>query len=188
MNSKLLVRRGILFAGLALLSVAVYLFARQLPDVSPDAVSSLGGAIVGALIAASVQSWTGVQDRRNQLRIAALDQRLAAHQKAFALWRRLVSHAHDEDTISGVVMECQEWWDNNCLYLDPRSREAFRYAYMCAHNHKSFKQDRSNVELVKKNWADILAAGEALVEGVAMPTIGDLEGEYIDKDGTIKKY
>ena len=58
---------------------------------------------------------------------------------------------------------------------------------MCAHNHNSFKQDRTNPQLVKNSWADITAAGKALVEGVAMPGIGELEGEYIDKDGKVKK-
>ncbi|MDR4510052.1 MAG: hypothetical protein MRJ65_17760 [Candidatus Brocadiaceae bacterium] len=88
---------------------------------------------------------------RHQLRIAALDRRLQAHQEAFELWRKLISNVHNND-IGNVVIECQDWWDKNCLYLSPKAREAFNYAYHCAHIHRSFLHDRTSLDLVKKNW------------------------------------
>src|SRR5438093_1995517 len=43
---------------------------------------------------------------QHQLRLAAADRRLEAHQEAFTLWAKLVSHTH-QDSISAVVAECQ---------------------------------------------------------------------------------
>ena len=41
---------------------------------------------------------------RNQLRMAALDKRLQAHQEAFALWRKLTGRSAQP---ADVIMECQ---------------------------------------------------------------------------------
>ena len=43
-----------------------------------------------------------------QLRLAAVEKRMAAHQEAFALWRRLIASAYD-DSLNPVVIECQDW-------------------------------------------------------------------------------
>jgi len=60
---------------------------------------------------------------RNQLRVASIDQRLRAHQEAFTLWRRLYGAVQQGD-IGQIVQECQHWWDNNCLYLEPEAARA----------------------------------------------------------------
>ncbi len=60
---------------------------------------------------------------KNQLRLAALDKRLQAHQEAFTLWRELFSAIHSPD-IGKAVINCQEWWGKNCIYLEPEVREA----------------------------------------------------------------
>jgi hypothetical protein len=59
---------------------------------------------------------------RGQLRLAAAEQRLRAHQEAFRLWRKLASNMH-EQAIFETVRECQEWWNSNCLYLSAGARE-----------------------------------------------------------------
>lgn len=176
-----------LFISAVLAFLVALLVVRNLSDISAGALSAILGVIVGGVIAASTQIWNSGKERHTQLRLAAVDRRLEAHQEAFALWRKLVSNVHDEEKGNDVVMECQNWWDKNCLYLTSQAREAFRWAYMCAHNHNSFKQDRSNPELIKSNWEDIMRAGSVIVEGSSLPSIGDTEAEYIGADGKIKK-
>ena len=68
----------------------------------------------------------------HQLRLAALDQRLKAHQEAYALWWRLMGVVHDKESIDEVIMECQDWWVNNNLYLEAEARQAFSIAYHSA--------------------------------------------------------
>ena len=111
---------------------------------------------------------------RHQLRMAAIEKRLEVHQHAFTLWRRLLSTVHSEE-VNAVVTECQYWWDRNCLYLNPQAREAFNGAFFAAHMHKGLLQDRSNRKAVQENWAVIMRAGELIVSGVELPTLGERE-------------
>jgi len=92
------------------------------------------------------------------------ERRLEAHQQAHALWRELLANVHNEDSIGEIVLKCQSWWENNCLYLEPKARESFRRSFMCALDHSHFVKNRTNPELVKQNWADIMAAGKAIQE------------------------
>ncbi len=118
---------------------------------------------------------------KQQLKLAAIEKRLEAHQKAYSLWRNLVSKVHKSDEIAQVVLECQDWWINNCLYLSPAARESFRKSIFCAANHKDFLQDRSNIKLIKENWADIMAAGTDIVRAAGLPPIGDDEIKFLDE-------
>jgi hypothetical protein len=119
---------------------------------------------------------------RHQLRLAALDRRLQAHQEAFTLWRKLLSKAHKADEIGNFVMDCQDWWDKNCLYLSPEARLAFRTAYQSAFDHKDFLTDKSNTELIRENWKRIEYAGNAIVQGAELPPLGDQESESLKSE------
>ena len=119
---------------------------------------------------------------RQQLRLAAVDKRLQAHQEAFSLWRKLVTSVHHE-SIGEVVLDCQKWWDNNCLYLGQEAREAFNTAFHCAFNHGDFLRDRSNGPAVKDNWKNIIGAGQAIVKGAELPSLGEKEAEIIQDKG-----
>jgi hypothetical protein len=172
------------WGGLLVLGVAAFFFAQHLPAISADALASLGGVVVGALITVASQHWSGELERKHQLRLAAADRRLEAHQQAYALWRKLIATVHDEKEIHNVVRECQQWWDNNCLYLSPDARRRFRFAYVCAASHNDYVKDRSNPKLVTENWVNITDAGEAIVKGVELPTLGEDEATTIEKKNT----
>jgi hypothetical protein len=121
---------------------------------------------------------------KQQLRMAAVEKRLEAHQHAYMLWRRLRSNLHSDD-INSIVLECQEWWQGNCLYLEPAAREAFRLAYCFAGDHRSLLARGSGVSGadVRENYEIIMRAGEALVSGVELPTLGEREVENIMDKG-----
>src|SRR4051812_8238761 len=110
--------------------------------------------------------------REHQLRLAALDRRLETHQQAFTLWRKLKSHIYGEN-IGEVVMECQTWWNANCLYLDPDAREAFVRAYLAASLHKDLLAGNTPAEDIKENWEKIEHAGAAIETGASLPPIKD---------------
>lgn len=116
---------------------------------------------------------------RHQLRLAALDRRLQAHQEAFTLWRKLLSKVHSDD-VADAAMECQVWWNENCIYLDSEARIAFRTAYHAAFNLKDFLADkRSNLKLIEENMKRIKDAGEAIVRGAELPSLGEKESEIL---------
>ena len=110
---------------------------------------------------------------KNQLKLAAIDKRLEVHQEGFSLWHELLSKAHRAD-VGDCVMRCQVWWVSNCLYLEPKAREAFSVAYHAASSHRTFLES-GEIELVKQNWAAIMNAGQIIVEAVKLPRLTDAE-------------
>lgn len=125
-----------------------------------------------------------LEDRRgkNQLRLAALDRRLEAHQQAYGLWRKVIRTVHHEDAAQ-TVFECQEWWDKNCLYLSEEARDAFQRSYSAAFHHTSYTRanprDAAALKLINDNWETIQRAGEVIVKAAALPPI-PMENEQIE--------
>src|SRR5688572_29592458 len=148
--------------------------------ISSDALLSLISAIIGGLIATSSQAWVSAQDRENQLRLAAIDKRLETHQQAYSLWRKLIGSMGDRKKLESVILECQDWWNNNCLYLEPKSRKAFYDAYSNAHLHLALKGS-NDASAIQAYMESISIAGKIIVEGITLPTIGENEKEFIKK-------
>lgn len=116
----------------------------------------------------------------NQLRVAALDTRLQKAQQAFALWRKLFKSTHSSQCAT-VVLECQSWWEENCLYLEPLAREAFSAAYTAASMHQNLLEIRSDAEAVKANFSKIKLAGEVIVKSVSLPGLTREEQVELDR-------
>jgi hypothetical protein len=173
---------GVLLIIIALLILIGY----KAFGISSDALLSLISAVIGGLIATSSQAWVSAQDRQNQLRLAAIDRRLEVHQQAYTLWRRLLANLGNEKNLGDVVLECQAWWEKNCLYLDPNARQIFVRAYLSAGSHAVMVLSR-DTNLIEKNYQAIIDAGPAIVAGVSLPSIGEFENKTIDADKTKKK-
>ncbi|HCH6572402.1 TPA: hypothetical protein NK433_005017 [Vibrio parahaemolyticus] len=118
----------------------------------------------------------------NQLRVVAPERRLQAHQEAFALWRKMLSSLHSNERVN-VVMECQDWYNQNCLYLSAKSREAFSVAYGALAIHNDLLQDRTQPESVKRNYLEITNAGSIIVQSVELPALSADVRYAVKKDG-----
>lgn len=125
------------------------------------------GTILGIAISAGISWYIARKEQNNRFRLAALDKRLDKHQEAYALWIRLLTNLFNEKELNGVVIECQNWYDNNCLFLDGPSRTAFKQAYVLAHGHKHYTQS-----MQEESYNKILTAGRLLEIGVDLPAIG----------------
>jgi len=79
--------------------------------------------------------------------------------------------------INDVVAQCQEWWEHNCLYLSGEARSAFLEAYLSAHDHATSFAMHQDAHLVREAWNNVRQAGEAIVRGIYLPTVGDSEGK-----------
>jgi hypothetical protein len=164
-------------AGLLLVIAALLVLVSRVFQISSDALLSLISAIIGGLIATSSQAWVSAQDRQNQLRLAAIEKRLTAHQEAYALWRKLVFATIEHEDLSTHTLTCETWWNNNCLYLDPNSRKAFFDSYMGA-SHRSSILRRNDADAGMKNYNIIERAGTAIVAGISLPTIREKESKF----------
>lgn len=76
---------------------------------------------------------------RHQLKTAALDKRLQAHQEAFSYWARMNKTPYGEE-FKNLHVECSNWWDENCLYLDPSVRSEFLSSITAMNQHHLFIQ------------------------------------------------
>lgn len=146
-----------------------------------DIISSLIG-LVGVGIGAFITLIISKRDRINQLRLAALEKRLETHQEAYTLWANLFQKINDEksEELNEQIRICDDWWHKKCLYLDPKSREAFKEALSLANYYKFMYQNDSKKkeEIFKK----IYIVRELLVKGVGLPSLGEREGTEIKNE------
>lgn len=120
---------------------------------------------------------------RHQLRLAALDKRLETHQEAYSLWHQLRLSLHTESKCTELVIKCQDWWRDHCLFLDAEARHAFLAAYHAAARHgdvvahwRSLPDETEERILAKtavEENRDVLdRAGPIIVQGVELPSLG----------------
>jgi hypothetical protein len=111
---------------------------------------------------------------KSQLRLAAAEKRLEAHQRAFTLWRKLITSAHGPEQ-GKAVDECQRWWEEHCIYLSPGAREAFSDAYWAVCRHPALLRDQGKQKDVTDNWDKLMKAGNKILEGAELPALGERE-------------
>lgn len=109
------------------------------------------------------------------MRMAVIERRFQAHQEAYSLWLKLFQGIHDEDNAKRVL-ECQTWWEQNNLYLEPEVRRTFKTACFAAHMHRALLVGArgGDSEQVTKNWKRLEIVGETIEKAVNLPSIGDL--------------
>jgi hypothetical protein len=93
-------------------------------------VAALVGTLVGALIHPLSAIFISYKNRKQQLSLAALDSRLDAHQKAYNICNTLKREwTAKNDKRDNVRKNFINFWDNNCLYLGAKSRDALWKTY-----------------------------------------------------------
>jgi hypothetical protein len=114
----------------------------------------------------------------HELRFAAVNRRLQAHQEAFSRWRKLIANIHKE-SIGAVAVECQTWWNDNALYLEPEVRNAFNRAYFAALDHRALldsgREARTDHKPSEDNMQLVLTLGDVIMRAVALPSLTEQE-------------
>lgn len=136
-----------------------------------DPITTAVLALLGVLAGWLVTIQTARATRKELLRLAAIEKRLAAHQEAYALWSRLLSALHNETRLQEAAEKCQAWWEKNCLYLDPKSRRAFRDGTVDAVLYHDLKGEHDSREAFNR----LRAVLDLLVAGAGLPVIGEHE-------------
>jgi hypothetical protein len=117
----------------------------------------------------------------NRLKMAALDKRLEAYQQAYTLWLKLRRSVHNREKNIDTVIKCQDWWDENCLYLDMESRKAFLSSTHAVALHPDLTGGQATRDEVEENWEYINKCGEILIKGSGLPSFGENELKEIDE-------
>lgn len=78
-------------------------------------------------------------ERRDKFKLAALDERLRASQRAYAIWREMGRTLHSSPEIKAEVMtRFSSFWDADCLYLSNASREGIWKAMGAYSNYEIY--------------------------------------------------
>lgn len=113
---------------------------------------------------------------RHQLRMAALDKRLQAHQEAFTYWRKLTTGSEDSGS---AVLACQSWWEANCLYLEPSVRQAFLVAFTNEQMRSQFVRAGASSEYITNAWEKVMAFPPILFEAIHLPALSEVEAKSL---------
>lgn len=116
---------------------------------------------------------------KHQMKLVAMERRLQAHQEAFSLWRKMLTSLHIKN-YGEVALECQDWYNNNCLYLDTESRGAFLEAYSSLNLYGELISQRANSDTISRVMSKIVAAGDFIVEGAELPSLGKDESKLVE--------
>lgn len=117
------------------------------------------------------------QRAAGQLRLAVAERRFEKHQEAHTLWLRLVGNVYTPN-IGDIIVECNKWWLENSLYLDPDARLAFKRSYHCAADHMGLlegERNEDNRQLIQENWRIINDAGPKIADAVNLPRLDVFE-------------
>lgn len=109
---------------------------------------------------------------KHSLRMAAIEKRLAAHQEAFCLWRKLNGALNDEIRLADLVFECDKWWGENSLYLEPEARQAFLDAWVSAKDLHNYKE-ANEIDLVRDCYNKLNNAGNIITTTVELPQLNE---------------
>ena len=145
--------------------------------------------IVGSGISATASWLAAKENRKQQWRIAAIDKRLEVHQPAYALCTRIAAIAWSGN-IGEVVIEGEKWRQDNCMYLDATSRNAFKICLFSVMHHGDLldvprPRDEETNKKIKENWQKKMKPGRTQPADVTMPHLGIGKGsfEHISEQG-----
>jgi hypothetical protein len=141
------------------------------------AISSFLSAILGAGVMLLVW-WL---DMRKRYHASIFPKRLEIHQEAFA-WRTpllIAISSQDTGKIMEVTANALKWWDNNCLYLDEKSRQYFHDFIVEAKRHaillKASPRDPSKwADDIKELWKKLDKTFNAITDGVGAKYLPDM--------------
>jgi hypothetical protein len=175
-------------AGGAVLGAVPALLLGVSREALPAALALLG-VILGGAIAAAANVLVSQAGRRAQIVAATWPRRVEAHQAAFTLWWRLTGLIFKEDELGQVILEAENWWASDCLYLSEGARTAFKRMVQLASSHRELvhsyrgTSNQAGTRAVNDSWAQIMAVGQLLAEGAGChlsdQVLDDLRGKAL---------
>ncbi len=161
-------------------------------DTIISAIISSTSGLLGVLIGSYITTKNLKRDRSDKYLLAALDNKLKAHQQAYELSCYLPSVAHKSENNNTHIKKCDDWYRNNCLYLESEARLAFFNAIRTAADYYIYLSEWKNTgdfKELKKKWAQIIEVKTIIERNVSKPLIlpNDIKKEEFDFKGEIVK-
>jgi len=120
-------------------------------------------------------------DMRKRYHASIFPKRLKVHQEAFAWRRPLLEALSSQDTgeVMKVTLDALQWWDDNCLYLDEKSRQYFYDLIVEARRNAIQFKEHSKAPSEWANdtrelWRKLDRTFNAVTEGVGAKYLPDM--------------
>lgn len=127
---------------------------------------------------------------QTSLRFLAADRRLEVHQKAYAFVGQMMNLIHSSDAAPrrSKVNEMVSFWNDNCLYMDAKVREAFAAAMRSFDVHRDLldqaqknPKDRPQLApIISANFETVKQLESVIISACELPSIA---GQLHDMDG-----
>lgn len=116
-----------------------------------------------------------VEERKahNQLRFAALDKRLQAHQDVYSIALQLANTAqHDKSARMEAAKRYDAWWPDNCLFLEPGARKALKDVRVAFGKHPILERNADyDSQNFSENWEHMWKSCELIAEAIGLPPL-----------------
>ena len=115
-----------------------------------------------------------------QLRLAALDRRLEAHQGAFEMWNEMVHTLEKYSEHSRVIKKFDEWWVKNSVYLAPATRtelieckNEYNFYEIYWHDWRAEAAGTKGeaYQTLKAGYLKVNQAGKKILHGINQPIL-----------------
>jgi len=106
-------------------------------------------------------------EQKNKFKLAALDKRMNKHQEAYTLWIELYHSFHSPQAIE-IARRCEDWWFNNCLYLEEKPRASFKKALFHVGSYQGYTK-----EMKEQFWPTIENVGREITEAVDLAFLAE---------------
>ena len=112
---------------------------------------------------------------RHDLRMAALEKRLAVHQEAYTLWYEMYAARHDRAAAGVASEKAQRWWLANSLYLSKDARHLFSLATNVVRDIAGMIERHEPASEIRQDNDVLRKARDAIISGVELPSLNDDE-------------
>ena len=142
-------------------------------------------AFLGAIFGYWISALSSRKDRKHQLAMAALEKRLKAHQEAITICFGIWHNIFNDQELHRIVIDAQDWYYKNCLYLDDIARNDFwnclnvapNYAGLVRNYQKMARQqggihDESTKAIIDESWNIIHKPAYSIPATVGLPSFG----------------
>jgi hypothetical protein len=75
---------------------------------------------------------------QNQFRLSIFPEQIKKYQEAFTLSIKLLHSIYDPTELPKAIKNCQDWFNENLVYLDEEAQKVFKDAYLSANMHPTF--------------------------------------------------
>jgi hypothetical protein len=124
--------------------------------------------LIGVVIAIVATAIWNLIDRRERLRVMTFEKRLKVHQEAFS-WNQRAYHAlnsRNVKDIRDIAQKGRDWWNDNSLFLDARSRKSLIAAFNSMEGYAHDLEYPQEAALGRDVWTHINESLRHITEGI----------------------